>query len=161
MQWQVNDRLCSILTAADRSCFDICQSNVAGRVGENELELVVDTDEPACLERCEQHQQCGYYTHYNALDPDWPGLCVLQTELVGPLQPCLHCSTGIPACSNTTSACRLSLPGHSALYTALLLNVTGTTTVSVASLGGQCELAALVVAGGGFAPGKFCFDVRT
>ena len=76
-----------------------------GKLFANALEIITDVhEEPTCLLSCKKNPDCKFLTHYSSLDVNYPGLCVLQKELSGPLTACEHCRTGSSDCSDITDS---------------------------------------------------------
>ena len=76
-----------------------------GKLFANALEIITDVhEEPTCLLSCKKNPDWKFFTHYSSLDVNYPGLCVLQKELSGPLTVCEHCMTGSSDCSDITDS---------------------------------------------------------
>ena len=99
-------------------CYETCGSNFVGQLGENVLVLLPNIEsELHCKEKCVEYQavpassrgNCSVYTYFDASDSQFHEDCVLQTQLVPPVQECAHCVTGVPDCSQQ---CGLELGGE-------------------------------------------------
>ena len=144
---------CSNCWSEEKVCFNSCDNNLEF-VFDSALEILTDVgDEPACLLSCKANPACTLFTHYSSVDPNYPNLCVLQSGLPGPLQPCDHCRTGVPDCSNANYSCSFSVGADDTPTSSYKFSETGTpTTVTVSPLAvlvDGCELTVVAIGGGG------------
>ena len=93
----------------DQGCAGVCGDNVVGQIGENLIETVADVEkEENCWQICKETTGCLYFTHFNADNILYPGLCLLLKELTGPFKTCSNCTTSAVDCSsNQLSVCGL------------------------------------------------------
>ena len=137
---------CTDCITEDGSCLP-CSSALEGRLGDNYLDFIPDLEfEVDCKRACSNSTEgCMYYTHYGTNSTN-PGACFLLSSLENPMEPCEHCRTGAPDCSN-----RCFFLGEDSVETSYLLTDTeGVTTVQNVALGdGACSLRVVAIGGGG------------
>ena len=141
---------CSSCISENMACNRTCSKNLVGDLDENVLDVIPNIkSEIDCKQSCLAHPNCTFYTYFFPNDTIHHQYCFLQTELVGPQQPCETCITGPADCSNT-GGCSLSMNGekHKAL---MLTSVGQTSEIEVINDWGNvtCSVALLVVGGGG------------
>ena len=144
---------CPDCWSEDKVCFESCDKEVEGKLFDNALEVITDVpDEPTCLLSCKENPACRFFSHYSSLEENYPGLCVLQRELSGPLTACEHCRTGISDCSDMTdSSCSFLVGSDDTPLSSFIFTESGTnTTVTISPLAQLlCELNVVAVGGGG------------
>ena len=127
-----------------------------GKLFANALEIITDVpEEPTCLLSCKKNPDCKFFTHYSSLDVNYPGLCVLQKELSGPLTVCEHCRTGSSDCSDITdSSCSFVVGSDKTPVSSFMFTDSATATVTISTLAQLlCELNVVAVGGGGSSGG--------
>ena len=136
-------------------CFNKCNKKLDGIVKDNLVDLLPDTiDEGVCLSRCFENRECKSYTYYSSTDPKTPNLCLLLSEIQGPVQPCKHCSTGTPHCRTNTDLCTFNVElvpeecGEQMSFHMFTTPGTSYINLQTAVLG-DCELHMVAVGGGG------------
>ena len=139
---------CSNCVSENMACFRTCGSNTVGDLDENVVDLITNVEsELACKQLCLNTFSCSFYTFYFPTDTLVANYCFLQTEFVGPAQPCTTCVTAPIDC--TANQCSLTMDGEEAT-SLMLTSVDQTKEISVKRHSGwQCELTFLVVGGGG------------
>jgi len=141
---------CVDCRSKSKVCFESCNKKLAGIVEDNFLETIFDVgDESTCLLTCSATHECVYYTYYTSTDPHNPNLCILLKEILGPIETCEHCSTGMPGCRNSPDVCQFSseTTGTDGL-TYHTFNASTSIRVQSALLA-DCEMNIVVVGGGG------------
>ena len=141
---------CPDCWSKDKVCFDSCDNQVNGEVFDNALEIITDVpDEPTCLLRCKENPACEFFTHNTGVDLNYPDLCVLQSELAGPLTACEHCRTGVSDCSD--HSCSFVVGSDDTPLSSFMFTESAITTTLTISLMDQllCELNVVAVGGGG------------
>merc|ERR1719204_1943416 len=123
--------------------------NLVGDLDENILDVIPNIQsEIDCKQSCLAHPNCSFYTYFFPNDTIHHQHCFLQTEFVGPQQPCETCITGPADCSN--HGCSLSMNGekHKAL---ILTSVGQTSEIEVINDWDNvtCNITLFVVGGGG------------
>ena len=89
---------CTSCVSENMVCYRSCSDNVVGDLDENVLDVVPNIDTQAeCKQSCLSTPRCSFYTWYI-----YHRHCFLQSEFVGPAQPCTACITGPVDCSDTT-----------------------------------------------------------
>ena len=165
----IND--CSGCVSENMDCFiSPCSSNVFGDLDENVYDLLTNIESHSdCKQSCLNVSACTFYTFFFPNDTLYENYCLLQTEFVGPAQPCSSCVSGPADCDNTTitttttpatttaTPCSLSMNGEE--YQSLMLtNVSETHgndtlyityEISVGGGSGSCNVTFLLVGGGG------------
>ena len=92
-------------------CYRSCGSNVVGDLNENIQDiLTVIESESSCRESCLNVPQCAFYTYFYPNDTQFENYCILQTEFVGPAQPCNTCISAPVDCP--IAKCSLALDGE-------------------------------------------------
>ena len=139
---------CSNCVTENMACFRTCGSNIVGDLDENVVDLITNVEsELACKQLCLNTFSCSFYTFYFPTDTLVANYCFLQTEFVGPAQPCTTCVTAPIDCAVTQ--CSLTIDGEE-VTSLMLTSVDQTKEISVKRHSGwQCELTFLVVGGGG------------
>ena len=139
---------CSHCVSENMACFRTCGSNTVGDLDENVVDLITNVEsELACKQLCLNTISCSFYTFYFPNDTLVANYCFLQTEFVGPAQPCTTCVTAPIDC--TATQCSLTMDGEE-VTSLMLTSVDQTKEISVKRHSGwQCELTFLVVGGGG------------
>ena len=133
------------VVSENMKCYRSCGSNVVGDLDENIQDILTDIEsEPSCRESCLNVPECSFYTFFYPNDTHYENYCILQTEFVGPAQPCNTCITGPVDCR-----CSLALDGEE--NTSLMLTNTDQTHDVTITGWGQCNIRFLLVGGGGFA----------
>ena len=140
----------------DQGCAGVCGDNVVGQIGENLIETVADVEkEENCWQICKETTGCLYFTHFNADNILYPGLCLLLKELTGPFKTCSNCTTSPVDCSsNQLSVCGLlkeDRSGNQVEKKQLFTSTVKTDTLRQVRVG-HCrpaELAIVAIGGGG------------
>ena len=136
---------CSNCVSENMACYRSCSSNVVGDLDENIQDLLTNIEsELACRQLCLNVSECSFYTYFYPNDTNFEKYCFLQTEFVGPAQPCSTCITGPVDCS---VKCSLALDGVE--HTSLMLNNTDKSNNITITGWGSCDLTLLLVGGGG------------
>merc|ERR550539_1524843 len=93
---------CEDCRTEDISCFTPCGAPLEGRILDDNLVDIITgvPTEIDCKSNSSANPGCNVYTYHNTEDVNFPSICFLLSELLEPLQPCQHCSTGFPDCSN-------------------------------------------------------------
>ena len=143
--------ICSDCYSEDKRCFNSCDAKLKTE-NIDALQIITDVpDEPTCLDHCQGNPACRFFTYDTTRDVNInTGMCTLQSELSGPLQPCQHCRTGVLDCRNSTGLCFFSTKADTRLVTSYMVNKTGLTIVNIFALG-NCELTVVAVGGGAWA----------
>ena len=148
---------CPDCWSEDKVCFGSCDNKAEGKLFANALEIITDVyEEPTCLLSCKKNPDCKFLTHYSSLDVNYPGLCVLQKELSGPLTVCEHCRTGSSDCSDITdSSCSFVMGSDKTPVSSFMFTDPATpATVTISTLAQLlCELNVVAVGGGGSSGG--------
>ena len=102
---------CSNCVSENMVCYRSCSYNVVGDLDENIQDLLTNIEsELTCKQSCLNVSGCTFYTYF-ANDTNFDQFCFLQTEFVGPAQPCSTCSTGPVDCSKA-GGCSLIMDGE-------------------------------------------------
>jgi len=136
-----------------KTCFQNCNVKLDGPVTDNLGIITNVAEESDCLLSCEKNPSCKFYTYYTARDRSNPKLCVLLSDIVGPVQPCYNCHTGFPACKNIhADACHFkvedsetSVKGYKFTNTSEVANVYFPAELLFPS----CQVTILAMGGGG------------
>ena len=95
---------CAHCATENMACYTYCGSSVVGDLDENVQDLLTNIEsEHECKRSCLETAECSYYTFYFPNSTHFRDYCFLQTELVGPTQPCESCTTAPGDCSITTT----------------------------------------------------------
>ena len=133
------------VVSENMKCFG-CGSNLVGDLDENIQDILADIEsEQTCKESCLNVPQCSFYTYFYPNDTQFENYCILQTEFVGPSQPCNTCITAPVDCSAVK--CGLILDGEE--NTSLMLTNTDQTHDVTITGWGLCDISFLLVGGGG------------
>ena len=83
-----------------RTCFETCGTPFHGMYTDNVIDILSNNieDELICKQACHLESKCNFYTYYNELDPNYPSMCILLSELHEPFKSCDFCSTGPQDC---------------------------------------------------------------
>ena len=137
---------CTTCFFENMACYRSCGSNVVGNLDENILDVLTHIEsELACKQSCLDVPECSVYTFFYQNETNFSNYCFLQTEFVGPEEPCPDCITAPVDCS--AAKCSLTLDGEES--TSLLLNKTDQTHDVTITGWGLCHLSFLLVGGGG------------
>ena len=103
---------CTNCVSESMACDTSCSDNVVGDLDENVLDVVTNIDTQAeCKQSCLSTPRCSFYTWFFPSSSLYHRHCFLQSEFVGPTQPCTACITGLRDCSDTTANCSLFMDG--------------------------------------------------
>jgi len=135
----------------EQFCYETCGDTIVGAIGGNTIDIIADVEkEMECKQHCSVDSQCQYYTYHSSEDPVFPQICFLLSELVQPLQPCDHCSSGAADCFSTT-LCGFIVPGQAEIVdTFLFAEPSGNVSLHSVHIGSNiCEFSILGIGGGG------------
>merc|ERR1712155_333520 len=104
---------CSDCVSENMACYRSCSENIVGVLDDNVLDVVPNIDsETDCKQSCLNSTGCSYFTFFLPNSTLFHNYCFLQSEFVGPAQPCPSCVTGPVDCFHPVG-CSLALDGES------------------------------------------------
>jgi len=151
---------CSLLNDCEdcfteaKPCFDVCDITNDGYFVHDTVDVITNVaDEASCVTQCWMNPDCKFYTYYTASDQHYPRVCMLLSNIEGPMKPCLHCRTGFPDCKEiTTDFCHFSVgdkkeknTSYKATDTSASINL----SFPPEALFSLCELTIVAIGGGG------------
>jgi len=155
---------CSLLNDCEdcfteaKPCFDVCDIQIEGSFAHDTVDVITNVaDEVSCVTQCWMNPDCKFYTYYTASDQHYPRVCMLLSNIEGPMKPCLHCRTGFPDCKEISAdICHFSvgdknekITSYKATDTSASINL----TISAEALFSLCDMTIVAIGGGG-SPGS-------
>jgi len=155
---------CSLLNDCEdcfteaKPCFDVCDITNDGYFVHDTVDVITNVaDEASCVTQCWMNPDCKFYTYYTASDQHYPRVCMLLSNIEGPMKPCLHCRTGFPDCKEiTTDICHFSVGDKNEKITSYKATDTSASInliISAEALFSLCDLTIVAIGGGG-SPGS-------
>ena len=133
---------CAHCATENMACYTYCGASLVGDLDENVQDLLTNIEsEHDCKRSCLEAAGCSFYTFYFPNSTHFRDYCFLQTEFVGPAQPCDSCTTAPGDCSITTTTaapttttttppgCSLNMDGESST-SLMLTHVNQTSDIS-------------------------------
>jgi len=134
-----------------KPCFDVCEITKDGSFFQDTVDVITNiTHEHSCVIQCRMNPDCKFYTYYTALDHNYPRMCILQSDVEGPMKSCLHCRTGFPDCRViTTDFCHFSVGDIDDITSYKASNKSASLSFSTEAIF-SCELTIVAIGGGGY-----------
>jgi len=148
--------VCEDCVTEIKPCFDVCDITKDGSFIQDAVDVISNIKhEHSCVIQCRMNPDCKFYTYYTALDHNYPRMCILQSDVEGPMKSCLHCRTGFPDCRViTTDFCHFSVGDNANITSYKATNRFASFSFPTEALFSSCDLTIVAIGGGG-SPGKY------
>jgi len=148
--------VCEDCVTEIKPCFDVCDITKDGSFIQDAVDVISNIKhEHSCVIQCRMNPDCKFYTYYTALDHNYPRMCILQSDVEGPMKSCLHCRTGFPDCRViTTDFCHFSVGDNANITSYKATNRFASFSFPTEALFSSCDLTIVAIGGGG-SDGKY------